>query len=447
MKHPFRTPLLLFLACSACFTAGSVQSSSTQDAPFLISESTRLALEEEPEVLAELEAALTEYFGTRFAPHFKVLDEWKRIGLNPNASPFQTAPFGADLGERRPGTLRADNRRAFASELRAIEDGQADSINSFRRQPILTRRWREFRNESSSLESEDFKVAATRFFVDHYPDLEEGTRLFANSCGRCHGINGAGDGPMSSRLVPRPRNYRAGLFKFAAVEPPSKPRRTDILRTLLHGLPGSAMPSFRARSVAVLNALVDQVRLLSIRGEVERRLLFEWTDAETRPKDAIEAVYTSVWQSWIRAASNELKIEAPPPDSDPARYARGRELFLDTAGGNCVSCHGPDGRGDGASAFELDSEGVKTALLKDEWGNFIAPRDLTSGVFRGGDRREDIYLRTLCGIPGTPMPALTMNQDSVEAQLQSEADRWSLVDYVLSLSGRGPLAGMKDQEP
>ena len=430
-------------ACAGCFTSDTAGSDAAAVVPFQVSETTRLALEEEPKRLAELESALTEYFGTRYAPRYEILAEWHSIGLDPNANPFLNAPFGADLEGRRPGALRADNQRAFTRELQAIENDQFSTIGPFRRQPQLTRQWNALQRTASSMSAADFRKSATRFFVDRYPDLAEGAFLFGNSCAPCHGANGAGDGPMSKRLIPRPRNYRSGQFKFAAVQAPSKPRREDLLRTLIHGLPGSAMPSFRTRSVAELNALVDQVRLLSIRGEVERRLLFEWTDAEIPPTEAIREVYRAVWQDWLDAAGKQLDVVAPPPVRSAERLARGRELFLDATGANCVSCHGTEGRGDGTSAFEVDEDGVKIALLRDDWGNFIGPRDLTRGVFRGGERREDIYIRIHCGIPGTPMPALAAAIDTGDEELASEADRWCLVDFVLSLSGRGPLAGLQ----
>lgn len=444
MKLNLKTYLaLLPLTCFGCFNAGTTTPSARQTLPFLVSESTRLELAEEPAILSELESSLTEYFGTRYAPRYRVLDEWQVIGMDPNASPFLNAPFGTDLEGRRPGTLRADNARFFARELRAIEEGRAETIGRFRRQPVLSRNWESLLANAESKDTPAFRKAATRFFIERYPDLEEGSVIFTNSCARCHGANGAGDGPMSSRLIPRPRNYRAGLFKFAAVEAPSKPRREDLLRTLIHGLPGSAMPSFRNRSVAELNAFVDQIRLLSIRGEVERRLLFEWTDAEIPPSEAIEEVYAAVWQDWINAAGKELNVVVPAPVRSTERLARGRELFLDEGAANCVSCHGTGGRGDGKSAFEADADGQKTALLRDEWGNFIAPRDFSTGVFRGGERREDLYLRIHCGIPGTPMPALGGTDLTSEAGLQAEADRWCLVDFVLWISDRGPLAGLQ----
>ena len=97
---------------------------------------------------------------------------------------------------------------------------------------------------------------------------------------------------------------------------------------------------------------------------------------------------------------------------------------MDPNGGNCFSCHGDKGLGDGASAWE-DVDGVSQRIV-DDWGEEIIPRDLTSGIYRGGRRPIDIYRRLTAGIHGTPMPAVpdTLTED----------DRWAIVHYVLSLS-------------
>ena len=54
----------------------------------------------------------------------------------------------------------------------------------------------------------------------------------------------------------------------------------------------------------------------------------------------------------------------------------------------------------------------------------IQPRNLTLPVYRGGDHPDDIYLRLINGIEGTPMPASgAMSSDEI----------WKIVAYVRSL--------------
>ena len=46
-------------------------------------------------------------------------------------------------------------------------------------------------------------------------DVEKGRQLYAaNGCGTCHGLQGAGDGPIAKTLTPPPRDFRdAAAFK------------------------------------------------------------------------------------------------------------------------------------------------------------------------------------------------------------------------------------------
>ena len=243
---------------------------------------------------------------------------------------------------------------------------------------------------------------------------------------------------MGSRLFPKPRNYRAGTFKYVSTRSAVKPRREDLLRTIIHGLPGTAMPSFRRLGSSELNALVDYVRLLSIRGELEAWLVDEWLDGGDPPADVAGEFYAIIWERWREAESDDLVITAPAPDTNPARWELGREVFLDATRGNCVSCHGSEGKGDGPSAMRVEESGKRFALLKDDWGEFVLPRDLTEGKFRGGSAREDIFRRMYCGIPGTPMPSVGQSLRPDGTPLLAEAEAWALVDYVLSLSGKGP---------
>ena len=88
----------------------------------------------------------------------------------------------------------------------------------------------------------------------------------------------------------------------------------------------------------------------------------------------------------------------------------------------CHKCHGLAGRADGPSRPEL----------KDDWGNPIAPANLTKRwTFRGGPGRTDIAMRLAGGVLGTPMPTFL---DSVE----KPEDIWHLTNYILSLGPEKP---------
>ena len=59
--------------------------------------------------------------------------------------------------------------------------------------------------------------------------LATGSKEFRYHCVHCHGVPGDGRGPTGPWVVPHPRDYRLGKFKFvsSAGGPPGKPRRDD----------------------------------------------------------------------------------------------------------------------------------------------------------------------------------------------------------------------------
>ena len=59
-------------------------------------------------------------------------------------------------------------------------------------------------------------------------------------------------------------------------------------------------------------------------------------------------------------------------------------------------------------------------------------RNLTLGAFRGGATREDIYLRIVLGIEGSPMPAIARKVND-NPGITEEGIR-DLVEFIYSLS-------------
>ncbi len=312
---------------------------------------------------------------------------------------------------------------------------------------------------------------------------EQGTHfgLYREHCVTCHGVSGNGLGPTSRLLNPYPRDFRMGKFKFKSTPVGSRPTRADLLRTLRDGIKGTSMPSFRLIEDEDLQALVDYVIYLSVRGEVERGLLAQATydldleagqrviDLSVREADAAE--FQKQWQpienlvgkiasSWA-AADAASHFDVRPPSGFPLvgqttdaqsqhllndSITHGRELFQGKVA-NCASCHGMEAAGDGVvSDFDdwtkdwtiqagldpKDKQQLKPMLsLGALKPRNILPRNLRSGIARGGSRPEDLYLRIVCGIEGTPMPAAPMQPELTYGL--SETDVWDLVNFLLSL--------------
>lgn len=310
--------------------------------------------------------------------------------------------------------------------------------------------------------------------------------LYREHCAVCHGVSGSGTGPAASFMNPYPRDFRTGVFKFKSTVRGAKPTRADLASTLLHGIRGTAMPSFRLLPTDDLEALIEYTIYLSIRGEFERRLLSEAMrelgyGAKPQPlRDQLLAEELRVTEplaynsqiSWIKSQASQLleawnhaaiEISAVPAPQVPLvtetdrtdlalaeSIARGQMLFRGPVA-NCATCHGATGAGDGL-AKDYD-EWTKEWTLRtglspgDNIGlkpfrrvgalqpRNVQPRNLQLGVYRGGDHPDDIYRRITIGIEGTPMPAINLiNEASPSGATSNQV--WDLVNYVMSLDER-----------
>ena len=393
--------------------------------------------------------ALEMLCGTPAQPQFLLLEDWVDDGYDPNYPDYPEGDMGSgEITEDEWAHIEEDNARVFAVQLRAIAAGEYDRVVPFRGAPGLQAKWDELFAEAMgdedgdgapdfiveespnppdyiAIDSEEvFREEAVLLLTSWYPRLSDSAELYRLECLHCHGTEGAGDGSTAPFLHPAPRNYQPGWFKWAAVENKTKPRRVDLYNVISEGSYTSAMPNFKRFSRAQIHGLVDYVRLLAIRGETERLLALELDGGEYLTSELISETYAGVWEQWNGADEKVVHCEGDVPEPTAELLARGRELYMDANGGNCYSCHGDKGLGDGASAWE-DVDGVSQRIV-DDWGEEIIPRDLTSGIFRGGRRPIDIYRRIAIGITGTPMPAVP---DTL-----TEEDRWAIVHYVLSLS-------------
>lgn len=273
--------------------------------------------------------------------------------------------------------------------------------------------------------------------------------LFRQHCAHCHGVSGDGAGPTAAFLNPFPRDYRQGLFKFKSTERNSKPTTEDLKRILHQGIPGTAMPSFILLSNDEIEALVEYVKYLSVRGQTEINMAIDLfsNDEEIEPKKEaiIEGYLQSVIDAW---ASAEQEVVNPPqrsgsqtPQDLRESIAKGRELFFKKEA-QCTKCHGPTALGDG------NDGGPEKDQLFDDWNKDkkaeelaywllpakqpLRPRNLRLGIYRGGLRPLDIFRRIHQGIPGTPMPAAGRDEKNPTGPLTPE-EIWNLVDYVRSL--------------
>ncbi len=115
-----------------------------------------------------------------------------------------------------------------------------------------------------------------------------------------------------------------------------------------------------------------------------------------------------LWVSGETHSANEAGFPLNPVPPDAASVARGKALFEE----NCVSCHGPTGRGDGPVAETL------------------TPRPASLDVHMPLHPDGQAFIFISKGFPGTAMSAY-------ESRL-SEEQRWDLVNYLRALTTPQP---------
>jgi len=319
--------------------------------------------------------------------------------------------------------------------------------------------------------------------------------LYRQLCVSCHGETGQGRGTVAASQNPYPRDFRKGVFKYKSALRNSKPLKGDLAHLLRHGLAGSQMPLFNKLSNTQIDALVDYVVYLSIRGEFERKLL-DMGAADLDPEQCLnpdpskrERIYdvsykgstveaeakalndelsnatdllTEIADAWVEAEDQVEDVEesenVPVPgltdeadvdaDALAASIAKGRELFVGSVAA-CSKCHGDTGKGDGKQLPDYDEwtkdwtvqiniqpEDTNAILPFLARGGMkpqpILPRNLVEGNFRGGRDPIAVYRRILYGIAGGPMPAAAIASKPGEPGLTND-DLWHLVNYVLAL--------------
>jgi mono/diheme cytochrome c family protein len=284
-------------------------------------------------------------------------------------------------------------------------------------------------------------------------NLQKGQQLYQQHCVHCHGLSGGGDGPTAVSLVPRPRDFRRGIFKWKSTASRAKPTHEDLVAILRDGAMGTSMPPFALLSDDKLRALADYVIYLSKRGELERQWLVVYSQegssqeeltasGESLAGEDLEELLELlnetaqeqqevIAESW--ASATDAVVEAEDPESlgvplaldakeFEASVLRGRDVYRGDAG--CKKCHGEDGRG---------VSGLVGADAMDLWGFPNPPRNLTLGLWRGGRQPIDLYRRIHEGIAGSSMPGQGSNPKV------SKKDVWDLVNFLRVLPSRPEL--------
>jgi mono/diheme cytochrome c family protein len=221
----------------------------------------------------------------------------------------------------------------------------------------------------------------------------DGKTIYLARCADCHGAAGKGDGPASSLLRVRPRDFTSGRFKLRSTESGAVPTDDDLHRAIRSGMHGSSMP--------------------------------EWAPFLTDVQIAAVTSYVKSFSPRFAAETPQAIEVAEPPAPSPEIISRGKAMYERL---KCAACHGTDGTGRGAIATDL----------KDDWGRPTIATSLTEPwTFRGGATTRDVFLRFRTGMNGTPMPSFK--------EAATDAELWDLAAYVVSLA-RKPVWDMTAEE-
>jgi len=215
--------------------------------------------------------------------------------------------------------------------------------------------------------------------------VDKGRALYTANCIQCHGPNGDGQGYGAPFLVPSPRDFTAGQFKFRTTASGLLPSDEDLFRTISRGANGTGMPPWQyLLSAEDRWALVDYVKTFS-------------------PKFATSRGLTP--------------IALPAAPGSSRDVAHGKALYLKM---QCDKCHGDDGRGVGPSS----------PSMLDAKGRHVNARDFTQpGTFRTGWKEREIIRTLETGMNGVPMPSYS--------GVMPPKDEYDLVAFVMSLAGHG----------
>ena len=215
--------------------------------------------------------------------------------------------------------------------------------------------------------------------------VAKGKQLYDVNCVQCHGAEGRGDGYGAPFLVPPPRDFTGGQFKFRTTSGGLLPTDDDLFRTISRGANGTGMPPWKY----LLN-------------DEERWALVE---------------YVKSFDARFAAARALKPMLLPGAPGKSRSIDRGREVYAKM---QCSKCHGEDGRGVGPSSNTMVD-------IKDRHVN---ARDFTQpGSYRTGWTEREIIRTLETGMNGVPMPSYT--------GAMSKQEEYDMVAYLMSIAGPG----------
>jgi cytochrome c oxidase cbb3-type subunit I/II len=316
----------------------------------------------------------------------------EQIKLTPNAEGLLFVPMQAR--DKIPLIWTPNKEYAADTVKIAAETDELHALIAYVQKLGMNRgKWRDL------FEPQQIEITEARF-PRSVQMIAYGKEVYERRCMGCHGVKGDGNGLAATFLFnQRPRNFNLGVFKFRVTQKPV-PTDGDLLRTITRGVRGTAMPAWYELPLNDRVAVIEYIKY---------ELAVDHSDP-AKP-----------YAYFVEEPAGAPLVVGPPPPPTAELINHGKDVWQSA---KCWECHGHTGKGDGE----------KAAGLKDDFGFPVRPANLTGGQFKSGPAVEDIFRTISTGLSGTPMPSY---RDSL-----SEADRWALAYYILSLSAfTDPLTG------
>ncbi len=243
--------------------------------------------------------------------------------------------------------------------------------------------------------------------------LNLGKRVYIENCFACHGMDGGGNGPASKGLVPPPRNFKQGIFKFGYVVSGGLPTDEDLYRIISKGLHGSAMLPWDLEKGSIMAAV-----------------------------QYIKTFAPDVWEGEDKVLGNVMKLTKDPYGLAHKESAikRGEKVYHTEA--NCQSCHrayvtydefsklNQEAYGEPVARSDIDENFYNLKLQESEYvydgpeEKVVKqlPPDFTWHKVRSAKTEPELFLRLKAGVGGTTMPSWH--------EVLSDEDIWAVSHYV-----------------
>lgn len=237
--------------------------------------------------------------------------------------------------------------------------------------------------------------------------LNLGYTTYVEYCIQCHGADGKGNGPAAPGLLPPPRDFTQGLYKFPWVAYGELPHDEDFARIIRQGLPGTAM--------------------------------LPWDISDERLDAVIQYIKTfapEVWEGEDKVVGEKLELPKDPFGETYRHQAieTGKKVYHVTAA--CTQCHRAYATSEEIKGWAKEM-GTTVELAADlnqlktqdgEYNYKVLPPDFTYHELRSITDVPSIVQRLMYGVTGSGMPGW---KDVV-----TDDELWALAYYVRDLQDK-----------